>query len=152
MLKAGKSKTIPLTSEGCLAPTSADSETTEYEVVFMPTDATNYTDATTKVKLTVNIVVPGVAVTGIDAPVTLTAELTDRAGETIYARQELRLYPGDWQTSSFTRIRLSPYAALLQYSRMIFFVFRSRPPNFFNVLRFSSSSAMTRSPFLGSGS
>ena len=40
------------------------------------------------------------AVTKCSAPVTLAAELTDRSGETVYARQELRLCPGNWQTSS----------------------------------------------------
>ncbi len=42
------------------------------------------------------------AVTKCSAPETLAAELTDREGETVYARQELNLCPGDWQTSSFT--------------------------------------------------
>ena len=36
------------------APTVADSNSTEYDVVFTPTDTTNYNSAETKVKLTVN--------------------------------------------------------------------------------------------------
>ena len=35
-------------------PSVSDSETTEYEVTFTPTDGTNYNSATTNVKLTVN--------------------------------------------------------------------------------------------------
>ena len=42
------------------------------------------------------------AVTRVFVPVTLTAELTDRRGTTVYAREELSLVPGDWQTVAFT--------------------------------------------------
>lgn len=44
-------------------------------------------------------------VTKCSVPVTLTAKLTDRSGETTYARQEFMLCPGNWQTNAFT---LSP--------------------------------------------
>ena len=44
-------------------------------------------------------------VTKCSLPVTLTAELTDRAWETVYAAHELKLCPGNWQTSAF---ELSP--------------------------------------------
>ena len=40
------------------------------------------------------------AVTIASVPVCLAAELTDRAGTTVYARQEFFLVPGDWQTSA----------------------------------------------------
>ncbi len=35
-------------------------------------------------------------------PVTLAAELTDRKGQAVYARAEVSLVPGDWQTAEFT--------------------------------------------------
>ena len=38
------------------------------------------------------------AVTMVYVPVTLAAELTDRRGERIYAREEFALLPGDWET------------------------------------------------------
>ena len=41
-------------------------------------------------------------VTRVSVPVTLAAELTDRQGGTVYARRELSLVPGDWQTESFS--------------------------------------------------
>ena len=42
------------------------------------------------------------AVTLCSVPVTLAAELTDRDGVVVYARREISLVPGGWQTSEFT--------------------------------------------------
>ncbi|MBE6725188.1 MAG: helix-turn-helix domain-containing protein [Ruminococcaceae bacterium] len=42
------------------------------------------------------------AVTMCSVPVALAVELTDRKGETVYARAELSLVPGDWETHKVT--------------------------------------------------
>jgi len=44
------------------------------------------------------------AVTMCSVPVALSAELTDRKGETLYARAEISLVPGEWETHEVTLV------------------------------------------------
>ena len=157
-------------TDGAIKPAISDSDTTAYSVTFTPTDAANYSTATTTVKLAINKATPSVTVitsaksvrykdmvtlTAIIVPQTTASPLTGsvefRIGSVVYGAAKAVPIPGD--PSGAISATVIVQESELPGNYAVTAVFTSTSPNYQDSRGSSSLTVIARdaSPYYSTG-